>query len=110
MSRNWAAGSTVAWRSTRQGVIARDGARCRMADVRDGRYLPRTLGRYRHLITVSPDCTGGTAEYLQVHHLLGRAVTGDDPAYLVACCRACNLATGDPTRADPPCSPQTDWS
>lgn len=31
------------------------------------------------------------------HHTLGRSVTGDDPAYVVAACSACNLAIGDPT-------------
>jgi hypothetical protein len=33
-----------------------------------------------------------------VHHVYGRAVTGDNTAYLVASCTPCNLRTGDPTK------------
>jgi hypothetical protein len=47
-----------------------------------------------------------------VHHTHGRGVTGDDPAYLVASCRSCNLTIGDPTRpdvADPAPRPHTQW-
>lgn len=33
-----------------------------------------------------------------VHHTLGRAVTGDDPRYLQAVCKACNLKVGEPGR------------
>lgn len=108
MSGSWQGGSTTAWRATRADVIARDGYRCRMAEVRAGTYLAH-LRSYRHLVEVSEDCTGGTAELLQVHHVLGRAATGDDPRYLVTSCRACNLATGDPVAADPPHRPMTNW-
>lgn len=38
-----------------------------------------------------------------VHHVLGRAVTGDDPAYLVASCKPCNMHVGDPQTHDPDC-------
>jgi hypothetical protein len=41
-------------------------------------------------------CTGQAD---QVHHTLGRQVTGDDPRYLVACCMACNLKIGEPGRS-----------
>jgi hypothetical protein len=90
-------------------VIARDGARCRMAELAAG-TLHRHLRIYRNLVTPSPDCTGGTVELLQAHHVLGRQATGDDPRFLVAACRACNLATGDPAATDPPHRTMTDWS
>ena len=45
-----------------------------------------------------------------VHHTEGRAVTGDDPAYLVASCAPCNGKVGDPARHhDPPNQPVTTW-
>lgn len=109
MSASWAAGSTAEWRRVRAAVIVRDGRRCRMADLAAG-TLYRHLRIYRHLATPSPSCTGGAAELLQVHHVLGRAATGDDPRFLVAACRACNLATGDPAATDPPHRAMTDWS
>jgi len=47
----------------------------------------------------------------QVHHVRGRAVTGDDPRYLVGSCPACNVAVGDPLAGggDPVCVPVTVW-
>ena len=89
MSRSWGQGSTRAWRRTRAAVLARDQGVCRLR--------------------IEGVCTG-RAEH--VHHTLGRAVTGDDPRYLVAACAPCNLAIGDPTRAhiaDPKPSPSTRW-
>ncbi len=54
-----------------------------------------------------PDvCTG---EATQVHHVLGRAVTGDDPRYLVAACAECNVHVGDPAAVSPPHRPVTRW-
>lgn len=91
-------GSQRNWRRTRAGVLARDGWRCRMADVVAGRYLPH-LTPWRDTLRVSPDCTGGDRSLLHCHHVRGREV-GDDPRYLLTSCRACNLATGDPRRAD----------
>lgn len=86
MSKAWAKGSTRAWRRTRGLVLARDGYRCRLQ------------------LEV---CTGHATH---VHHTQGRGVTGDDPRYLVAACRACNLAVGDPTKAaDPKPEPRTRW-
>jgi 5-methylcytosine-specific restriction endonuclease McrA len=83
MSRSWAAGSTPRWRRIRAQVLHRNvlehGGRCQVA---------------------LPWVCQGQAD--QVHHTMGRQVTGDDPAYLVATCRACNLAIGEPGR-----SPQT---
>lgn len=94
---NWAAGSTRTWRRVRAAVLARDG-RCRAhADgwcARAGRTGVHT-------------CTG-RAEH--AHHVLGRGRTGDDPAYLVAACAACNLFIGDPTaHQDPPLTTITRW-
>jgi hypothetical protein len=45
-----------------------------------------------------PGCTHNANE---VHHTRGRSVTGDDPKYLVASCKQCNLRVGDPTRHTP---------
>jgi hypothetical protein len=87
MSRNWAAGSTTAWRKTRLEILARDRWRCRL--------------RIEGVCTTVATC---------VHHVAGRGVTGDDPRYLVASCAPCNLATGDPVRLDPPHRPMTDWT
>jgi len=82
MSRSWKSGSTPAWRKLRARVLAtnrRDNqGRCQLA--RPG------------------VCTG---QATQVHHTVGRAVSGDDPAYLMAVCRECNLAVGEPKRTSP---------
>lgn len=44
------------------------------------------------------------------HHTRGKAVTGDDPRYIVAACPACNLAIGSPTETiDPPNRAVTKW-
>lgn len=45
-----------------------------------------------------------------VHHTMGRDVTGDDPRYLVASCKACNERVGSPMRQpDPPARPVSRW-
>lgn len=87
MSRAWAKGSSRAWRRVRAAVLARDGQVCR--------------------VQIPGVCTGHATH---VHHTLGRRVTGDDPAYLVASCKACNLHLGepDPTR-DPEPRQVTKW-
>jgi 5-methylcytosine-specific restriction endonuclease McrA len=52
---------------------------------------------------------GCTRVATQAHHLHGKRY-GDDPRYLVAACRTCNLAAGDPTSGgDPPPQPRTQW-
>jgi 5-methylcytosine-specific restriction endonuclease McrA len=86
MSEQWKRGSTRAWRRVRAAVLVRDGHRCQLR-------LPEV-------------CTGRATH---VHHTLGRAVTGDDPAHLVASCGPCNLTTGDPRAADPPPRPAAWW-
>lgn len=78
MSQSWARGSTRAWRRLRRQVLARDAYRCQ--------------------IRIPGKCTT-VAD--QVHHTLGRAVTGDDPTHLIAACKACNLHVGDPRANDP---------
>lgn len=86
MSRSWQGGSTRRWRKIRAIVLDRDG----------------------HLCQLRLDVCTGTAT--QVHHTHGRAVTGDDPAYLVAACRECNLKIGEPARHDPACEfDPTEW-
>lgn len=90
MSTAWAKGSTRAWRLLRAFVLARDGYLCQIR-------LPGC--------TVAAPLRGG-----HVHHTLGRAVTGDDPQFMVAACPHCNIATGDPTRSpDPAPRPRTRW-
>jgi len=84
MSKAWAAGSTRRWRRTRALVLARDGYTCRLR-------LPGCTGK--------ADC---------VHHVHGKAITGDDPRYLVASCQACNLAIGEPV-LDPTPKAVTQW-
>ena len=44
-----------------------------------------------------------------VHHVKGRAVTGDDPRWLVAACDECNLAVGDPATHTPQAKKVTKW-
>lgn len=85
MSVAWAKGSTRAWRTTRALVLARDQNRCQLK---------------------LPGCTTVATE---VHHLLGREVSGDNPEHLVAACGGCNKAVGDPRRHDPSPQPRTRW-
>lgn len=85
MSRGWSGGSTTAWRKIRAEVLARDGHRCQLR------------------------LTGCVGVATHAHHTLGRAVTGDDPARIVAACEPCNLAVGDPMRTDPMPQPRTTW-
>lgn len=101
-------GSTRRYRRVRAEVLARDGWRCRMADVRAGRYLPH-LAPWAPTIRVSPDCAGADLSQLQAHHVRGRAETGDDPRWMLAACSACNQATGDPRRRDAPPLRVTRW-
>lgn len=92
-------GSSRAYRRTRAEVLLRDGMRCRFADALAGRYRASALGAWARTLVVSPDCTGGDAALLQAHHVRGLDA-GDDPAWLLTGCRACNLATGNPRGRD----------
>lgn len=78
MSSNWKGGSTTRWRKVRLFVFARDGNQCRLE--------------------IKGVCT---TRATQVHHLLGREVSGDDPKYLTVACRPCNLKAGNPNFAKP---------
>lgn len=87
MSSSWAKGSSRGWRRTRAAVLARDSYTCQVR---------------------RPGVCTTTATH--VHHTVGRSITGDDPAYLVAACAPCNLAVGDPTtQPDPEPRPSTRW-
>ena len=87
MSHTWSKGSTRAWRRVRVAVLARDGYTCRLK--------------------IQGVCA---THATHVHHTHGKAVTGDDPRYLVAACAPCNLHVGNPTRnPDPQPRPVTKW-
>jgi 5-methylcytosine-specific restriction endonuclease McrA len=93
MSRIWTGGSTRRWRRIRAYVLDRDHHTCQ-AQVRGLCDLIAT----------------------EAHHTLGRAITGDNPDYLIAACKPCNIHIGDPQThpADCPlCTPihttRTDW-
>ena len=91
MSRSWAGGSTRRQRALHQAILAanrlENGGRCQL--------------------TIKGTCTGQAD---QVHHTRGKAVTGDDPRYMVAACRACNLKVGNPARhARPRPRPTSRW-
>jgi hypothetical protein len=81
MSRSWSTGSTTQWRRVRARVLSlnqeRNGGRC-------------TLG-----------LRGCTGQADTVHHIYGKAITGDDPRFLAAVCQACNLRVGDPQQSNP---------
>jgi 5-methylcytosine-specific restriction endonuclease McrA len=74
MATGWGKGSTRQWRRIRAAVLARDRNLCQVG-------LPGC--------TITATC---------VHHTVGRAVSGDDPRYLVAACQSCNLRIGEPGR------------
>ena len=90
MSGAWAGGSTSAWRRLRSRILqenqAENGGQCQVA---------------------LPDVCTGQAN--TVHHTLGRKVTGDDPRYLVATCKACNEKIGEPKRSSPQHKRVSNW-
>lgn len=90
MSKSWAGGSTTRWRKIRAGVLARN----------------RADNQGRCTLQIVGVCTG---EADQVHHTLGKQVTGDNVAYLAAICRACNLHIGEPSRHNPTPRPISTW-
>jgi hypothetical protein len=82
----WTDGGTTAHRKAREFVLVRDGNRCRIRD--------------------EVVCTVVATE---AHHTLGRGVTGDDPAYMIATCKPCNLRVGDPRVVDPQHVTRNPW-
>lgn len=82
MSKSWSQGSTTRWRKLRAQILANNEA------TNQGRCTARIAGV----------CTGVANE---VHHTMGREVTGDDPRYLRAVCKACNGDIGKPGRKNP---------
>src|SRR5690349_15562988 len=74
-------GGYRAYRRARAAVLARDGYRCRLGPMRAQRG--------------APDVCVHVAS--QAHHLDGTA-TGSDPSRMVASCKPCNVAEGDPTQ------------
>ncbi|MFJ8966060.1 hypothetical protein ACIRG5_42390 [Lentzea sp. NPDC102401] len=84
MSKGWTGGSTRQWRRTRAAVLEQNqldtGGRCTV-------QIPTICTRWADT----------------VHHTKGRAITGDDPAHLVASCTPCNLHIGDPQTHNPAC-------
>jgi hypothetical protein len=103
MSKSWAGGSTTAHRKARRFVLLRDGERCRAH--KDG-WCARVPGE--HVCLGVAPLSGPQPGH--AHHTHGKAVTGDDPAWMVAACAPCNLHIGDPTKhADPPPQPRTRW-
>lgn len=95
MSRAWRGGSTSAWRKVRALVLTHN-------------LRPKSQGGNDGLcnLAIAGVCTGKAT---QVHHVLGKAVSGDDPDYLMAVCAECNRALGDPNKRDPPPQPRTKW-
>lgn len=90
MSKAWAAGSTYKWRTLRARVLHNN--------------LVENQGRCQ--VAIAGVCTG---QAQCVHHRLGRAVTGDDIKYLVACCTACNLHIGEPSKDTPQHKTISEW-
>jgi hypothetical protein len=90
MSGAWKGGSTRAWRRIRARVLA------------DNKRVNK--GRCR--LKLPGVCTFTAT---QVHHTRGRGVTGDDPRYLMAVCKPCNLKVGDPSKRDPKPTPHSNW-
>jgi hypothetical protein len=90
MSKAWARGSTTAWRKLRARTL----------------HTNQIENQGKCQVQITDVCTGQADT---VHHVLGRAVTGDDPKYLVATCRACNAAIGEPKRSSPPHRTISQW-
>lgn len=106
MSLAWKGGTTRRWaQQVRPVVLERNrverGGVCELAY--QGTWLVVTPAG-------KPEERRCTKIPTQVHHTLGRAITGDDPRYLVATCRNCNLRAGDPSKAgDPVAKPVSQW-
>ena len=91
-SKAWANGSTRAWRRLRLAVLNRDGWIC---------------GLCHH--GIDPRLKPPHPRSAAVHHTVGRAVSGDDPRYLMAAHKECNEKAGEPTKRDPRPVSTTRW-
>lgn len=94
VSKNWKNGSTQGHRKARAYVLMRDGYRCQLAI--PGEW-PRWGGMARCLVRAT-----------EAHHTKGKAITGDDPDFMIAACKPCNLKVGEP-KVDPAPRPVTEW-
>lgn len=81
MSRSWKGGATRAYRKLRAAIL--------LANARENKG--------RCTLRIEGVCTGQAD---QVHHVKGKRY-GDDPRWMVATCKACNLHVGDPSRISP---------
>lgn len=97
MSDTWhrAVGDYRAYRKLRSAILIRDGQRCRLGPLRADR------GARDVCTTIAT----------QAHHLDGVAA-GHDPQRMIASCKPCNIAEGDPTQRrgnDPPATVDAWW-
>lgn len=74
------------WRKIRRAILERDEYRCQI----------KIMGVCTTIAT-------------QVHHTLGYAVSGDNPAHLVASCAECNGRIGEPKGNDEQPRRTTRW-
>lgn len=86
MSKDWAGGSTRAWRRQRSEVLLRDGGLCQLR--LDGCEVYATVVHHKHGIKVS-----------------GKVVANLD--HLEAACEHCNSTAGEPSAGSPPPNPPT---
>lgn len=77
MSKVWSGGSTREWRRLRADVLEANRIR------NGGVCQANVIGLCQGIAT-------------QVHHTLGRSVTGDDPRFMACLCGPCNIHIGDP--------------
>lgn len=74
------------WRKVRRLVLARDSHRCQI--------------QIHGICTTIATC---------VHHTLGQALTGNNPAFLLASCAECNNRIGEPDGGDAQPRRTTQW-
>lgn len=108
MSTTWQGGSTRRWRGIRAGVLAANAQPIGKGGWVYGWGNPvwhkGNHGRCR--LGIVGVCKGKATH---VHHTLGRALTGDDPRYLLASCEPCNLHVGNPQTRKPKPRRVTRW-